>query len=172
MTVAQRKVQERLRAELEEVNRAVVELKKSVRPQELEGLGDNTPLSEEIDAIQSTESREDDARRLERLLDRAAALDEALRRAEKGLYGNCVDCGREIAPKRLESVPEAARCVGCQEEHERESEGSERVARWSEATELYEKQETYDTEGFARRPESVNESEGLSVQESPEEQQE
>lgn len=169
MTVAQRKVQERLRAELDEVNEAVVELKKSVRPQELEGFGDNTPLSEEIDAIQSTESREDDARRLEQLLNRAAALDEALSRAEKGIYGKCVVCGREIAPKRLESVPEAARCVDCQEEHERESGGSERVARWSEASDLYEKERSYDTEGFARRPESVDQSEGLSVRESPEE---
>jgi Prokaryotic dksA/traR C4-type zinc finger len=30
----------------------------------------------------------------------------------------CVDCGRPIAPRRLEAVPHAVRCVGCQLRHE------------------------------------------------------
>jgi hypothetical protein len=30
----------------------------------------------------------------------------------------CADCGRPIAPRRLEAVPHAVRCVGCQLRHE------------------------------------------------------
>ena len=32
----------------------------------------------------------------------------------KGVYGTCEDCGQKIAPERLEALPEATRCVGCQ----------------------------------------------------------
>lgn len=42
----------------------------------------------------------------------------ALARLDSGEYGVCVDCEQAIAPKRLAAAPWAARCVGCQEEHE------------------------------------------------------
>ena len=32
----------------------------------------------------------------------------------KGAYGVCEDCGQKIATERLEALPEATRCVGCQ----------------------------------------------------------
>lgn len=44
----------------------------------------------------------------------------ALERLEEGQYGTCVDCGDEIAMKRLEAIPFAVRCVECAEEHEGE----------------------------------------------------
>jgi len=40
---------------------------------------------------------------------------KALELIEKGEYGNCLDCKQPIAQKRLESYPNASRCVVCQE---------------------------------------------------------
>ena len=42
-----------------------------------------------------------------------ASLKRALTRIENGTYGECVRCGAEIAPKRLEVRPEAALCIEC-----------------------------------------------------------
>lgn len=46
-------------------------------------------------------------------------IEDTLRRIEDGDYGNCVDCGTEIPPRRLELMPEAVRCIQCQERLER-----------------------------------------------------
>ena len=40
-------------------------------------------------------------------------IEEALERIEKGNYGKCVNCGKEIRIKRLEIVPEAKLCSVC-----------------------------------------------------------
>jgi len=44
----------------------------------------------------------------------------ARQRLEEGLYGICVDCGKEIQPERLEAVPEAIRCIEDQRRYEGE----------------------------------------------------
>lgn len=43
-----------------------------------------------------------------------AAIDAALKRIEDGTYGICIDCGKAIAPARLEVAPESERCIDCQ----------------------------------------------------------
>jgi DnaK suppressor protein len=45
----------------------------------------------------------------------------ALLRMDAGKYGTCTDCGLEIAPARLRAQPMAARCIHCQEKHERDT---------------------------------------------------
>jgi len=40
-------------------------------------------------------------------------VDAALLRIAEGTYGMCIECGRPIAPERLEFRPESIRCVGC-----------------------------------------------------------
>ena len=42
------------------------------------------------------------------------AIDAALERIAQGLYGQCADCGAEIAPARLQAWPTALRCIACQ----------------------------------------------------------
>jgi len=42
----------------------------------------------------------------------------ALKKTEDGTYGVCIDCGDDIATKRLKSYPNAARCLLCQEAFE------------------------------------------------------
>jgi len=44
---------------------------------------------------------------------------EALRCMDRGTYGICVNCGRQIPEARLHAKPEATRCVECQLELER-----------------------------------------------------
>ena len=70
----------------------------------------------------------------EALLDTLSATDEALirqnlqdvrdiaaarQRIAAGTYGECIDCGDEIAYERLLAYPTAKRCIDCQREHER-----------------------------------------------------
>ena len=41
------------------------------------------------------------------------SVKRALARINDGTYGQCVRCGEEIAPARLEARPEAALCIDC-----------------------------------------------------------
>ena len=45
-------------------------------------------------------------------------ITDALARLEQGDYGNCFDCGEEIAEKRLRALPFAVRCKDCEEARE------------------------------------------------------
>ncbi|HWP18799.1 MAG TPA: TraR/DksA C4-type zinc finger protein [Burkholderiaceae bacterium] len=55
----------------------------------------------------------------ERDLQELAEIEEARRRMRDGSYGECVDCGRDIAVERLRAQPTALRCVQCQGAYER-----------------------------------------------------
>ena len=52
------------------------------------------------------------------LRDRNAALlaeiEAAIARLDEGTYGRCVRCGNPVAPERLDALPWAAHCIGCQ----------------------------------------------------------
>jgi DnaK suppressor protein len=43
------------------------------------------------------------------------AIEEALYRMEKGVYGICRDCGDPIAPARLEAIPWTRVCISCKQ---------------------------------------------------------
>jgi DnaK suppressor protein len=45
-------------------------------------------------------------------------IDDALARLEHDTYGNCFECGEEIAEKRLRALPFAVRCKDCEEARE------------------------------------------------------
>jgi DnaK suppressor protein len=45
---------------------------------------------------------------------------DALQRIERGAYGSCVDCGRQIEAARLDSVPWTPYCLADEERHDRE----------------------------------------------------
>ncbi len=47
-----------------------------------------------------------------------ARVEEALVRIREGSFGECVNCGDEMNPKRLEAVPWARYCLKCQEKIE------------------------------------------------------
>src|SRR5919202_5752586 len=48
-----------------------------------------------------------------------AEIDAALERIEDGTYGICTNCGKQIAPERLEARPWATLCIDCQRQRER-----------------------------------------------------
>ena len=43
------------------------------------------------------------------------AIEEALGRIEKGIYGVCRDCGERIAEARLQAIPWTRVCITCKE---------------------------------------------------------
>jgi DnaK suppressor protein len=44
-----------------------------------------------------------------------AMVEGALERIREGSFGECISCGKEINPKRLEAVPWTRHCIECQE---------------------------------------------------------
>jgi DnaK suppressor protein len=40
-------------------------------------------------------------------------VDSALRRLDDGSYGTCTNCGKPIAPERLDAIPWAPLCIDC-----------------------------------------------------------
>jgi DnaK suppressor protein len=47
-----------------------------------------------------------------------AMVEGALERIREGSFGECISCGKEINPKRLEAVPWTRHCIECQEKLE------------------------------------------------------
>jgi DnaK suppressor protein len=77
--------------------------------------GDHDP----IDQVQSMHIREENATQLGRRSHVLAELNRSLRAIAEGSYGICIDCEEPISLKRLETLPWAPRCIGCQQFLER-----------------------------------------------------
>jgi DnaK suppressor protein len=45
-------------------------------------------------------------------------VENALARIREGSFGECISCGKDINPKRLEAVPWTRHCIECQEKLE------------------------------------------------------
>ena len=56
-------------------------------------------------------------------------INDALSRLEQGDYGNCFECGDEIAEKRLRALPFAVRCRDCEEARENAEQRERQQAR-------------------------------------------
>ncbi len=68
------------------------------------------------------------------LAGRIGEISQALSRIHEGDYGCCVDCGRDIPLARLEAMPQAVRCISCQERHEQAGLPSRRAPPWQGAS--------------------------------------
>ena len=78
-------------------------------------------LNEVLDAVESAEAdiQEDIEFALVQMKSETLnKINDALGRLEQGDYGNCFDCGEEIAEKRLRALPFAVRCKDCEEAKE------------------------------------------------------
>ena len=93
------------RVELEEANKLAVQSRDAVQL-------DQTSVGRvsRIDAIQRQEMAKAGA---QRRLNEISRIIAALRRIERGEYGDCLKCGEEIAEKRLEFDPAAPLCISC-----------------------------------------------------------
>lgn len=70
----------------------------------------NPDSSEQAVEVEDDASLEGQATLIEQEI---GSVSRALERIAKGTYGECVRCGSDIAPARLEARPEAALCIGC-----------------------------------------------------------
>ena len=78
-------------------------------------------LNEVLDAVESSEAdiQEDiELALIQMKSETLSKVDDALARLEQGTYGNCFECGDEIAEKRLRALPFAVRCKDCEEAKE------------------------------------------------------
>ena len=64
-------------------------------------------------------------------------INEALRRTEEGTYGNCFECGDEIAHARLRALPFAVRCKDCEEARENAEQRERMMAQKSRSSALF-----------------------------------
>ena len=63
---------------------------------------------------QSYASRERDTALLALEREQLTQIEQALKRLDAGTYGTRVGCGQRIAAGRLEVLPYATHCIGCQ----------------------------------------------------------
>jgi DnaK suppressor protein len=78
-------------------------------------------LNEVLDAVESAEADIQEDLEFALVQMKSETLNkivDALARLEQGTYGNCYDCGDEIAEKRLRALPFAVRCKECEEARE------------------------------------------------------
>jgi len=64
-------------------------------------------------------------------------INEALRRLDDGTYGNCFECGEEIAEARLRALPFAVRCKDCEEARETAEQRERTLAQKRGSTPLF-----------------------------------
>jgi DnaK suppressor protein len=103
--------------------RKKLEAEKKRLAEELESLQTNVPSSEERREGSPFGKREEEAtetleleKRLaleNRARQELAGIEHALEKFEKGTYGLCDNCGKPIAPERLEALPHASLCMEC-----------------------------------------------------------
>ena len=67
-------------------------------------------VEDPIDYVESTEAKAAAFALSTRDYDELRLVREALERIEKGTFGMCIECGREIDPKRLDAVPWTPYC--------------------------------------------------------------
>lgn len=78
-------------------------------------------FTEVLDAVESSEAdiQEDiEFALIQMKSETLTKVNDALARLERGEYGNCFECGEEIAEKRLRALPFAVRCKDCEEARE------------------------------------------------------
>ena len=83
--------------------------------------GEVGKLADVFDAVESSEAdiQEDiELALIQMKSETLNKINDALSRLEQGNYGNCFECGEEIAEKRLRALPFAVRCKDCEEARE------------------------------------------------------
>ncbi|MFK5583947.1 MULTISPECIES: TraR/DksA family transcriptional regulator [unclassified Serinicoccus] len=101
---------ERLRAEVEEAEQDLVDLKRSFG----DGAGDD-----QADAGAATWEREHELSVTNNARNLVDQHQQALARIDAGTYGDCESCGTPIGKMRLQAFPRATLCLSCKQKQER-----------------------------------------------------
>ncbi len=102
--------------------RGKLEKKRQMLQDQLAGRGRQSQAGENPDRgalAQSYTSRQKRIALEDSAREQLAQVIAALTRIEQGIYGICERCGDPIAPERLEALPQATLCIGCQAAGER-----------------------------------------------------
>jgi RNA polymerase-binding transcription factor DksA len=117
-------IRERLERERADLAATVERIKERLAVPQRDSGGDIALADQHpADVASETEARELDLARETMFEARIGLIDEALKRLERGEYGRCIVCGREIPEARLDLVPETPYCV---DDAEREQQSSPR----------------------------------------------
>ncbi len=84
-----------------------------------DALIEETPAHDQGDTARGVSEKEMAAGQLEDDHVQRIKIRMALGRLKNGDYGYCLECGLEIAEKRIRAVPETPFCVTCQEKLDR-----------------------------------------------------
>ena len=129
-----------LRQMLEERRREIrAEVKGKMRDVRSEGTWGGKQ-NEVLDAVESAEAdiQEDIEFALVQMKSETLnKIHDALTRLEQGDYGNCFECGEEIAEKRLRALPFAVRCKDCEEAKEVAEQRERQMAQRRGASSLF-----------------------------------
>jgi DnaK suppressor protein len=96
--------------------------------------------NEVFDAVESSEADIQDEIEFALIQMKSETLNkivDALARLEQGDYGNCFECGEEIAEKRLRALPFAVRCKDCEEAREVAEKRERQIASRRSASSLF-----------------------------------
>lgn len=95
---------------------------RTARADEDEAPTRSTPHVQVPDTADAAEQRLRGALRgaeVERDVSELRDIEAARERLRTGEFGTCIDCGVQIPLDRLEAMPASARCLECQQRHER-----------------------------------------------------
>lgn len=104
--------EKRLRSILQKEKKRIEKQLKKLGPADF-----GTDLDIDEDAANEVEQRWDDQAVADVLMERLKGIDAALEKMEKGTYGICENCGKEIAIELLNIDPESRLCQRCKREH-------------------------------------------------------
>ena len=107
------------------------ELKTEVQGRMRDVRSEGGKLNEVLDAVESSEAdiQEDiEFALIQMKSETLNKINEALRRVEEHTYGNCFECGDEIAEARLRALPFAVRCKDCEEARENAEQRERQIA--------------------------------------------
>lgn len=104
------KERERIHAEMEDIEQDIAYDDTRLGQSELADY-DNHPA----DTGTETFIKERDLAVRDSFRDILGRIDEAMGKIDRGTYGTCDRCGRQITKGRLDTVPYAIYCVGCQD---------------------------------------------------------
>ena len=138
--VAPRSRYAELKQMLQERRREIqAEVKGKIRDVRSEGIWGGKQ-NEVFDAVESSEADIQDDIEFALIQMKSETLNkihDALARLEQGDYGNCFECGEEIAEKRLRALPFAVRCKDCEEAREVAEKRERQVASRRGASSLF-----------------------------------
>lgn len=107
--IAQDEVKKLLERRLAELAERVEDIEEELRAPVSKSFGEQAIERESDEVLEDLE---------EANLTEIAAIRAALARLEDGTYGECVSCGKKIAPARLLAIPHTAVCIDCASQQE------------------------------------------------------